>query len=195
MTVTISGDTGISEISGADATGNLGSVKINPVNAAPGSVIQTIQTVMSNTFSMTGGTFATVSALNTLITPYFSNSKILVLLDVKVGMSVYQCRGRLLRNGTAIALGDAAGNRPIGTFYINPYYDGTGEIYSTTSGISQFLDSPATTSPCVYSVQIASHTGTVRVYINRGHTVQDSGDGIEFSGTMTSSMTLMEIRQ
>jgi hypothetical protein len=62
MAVTISGDTGISDISGAVATGNLGNVKINPINAAPGSVIQTVQTVMSNTFSMTAGTFTTVPA-------------------------------------------------------------------------------------------------------------------------------------
>jgi hypothetical protein len=191
MTVTISGDTGISEISGVDATGNLGNEKINPVNAAPGSVIQTVQTVMSNTFTMTGGTFTEVSALNTLITPYFSNSRILVLLDIKVGMSVYQCRGRLLRNGTGIALGNAAGTRPIGTFYVNPYYE-TQEQYSVCSGISQFLDSPATTTPCVYSVQIASYSSN-QALVNRPSTWQDVG-GI-YAGTMSSSMTLMEIKQ
>jgi hypothetical protein len=192
MTVTISGDTGISDISNVVATGNLGNTKINPINAAPGSVIQTVQTVMSNTFSMTGSSFTEVPALNTLITPYFSNSKILVLLDVKVGMSAYQCRGKLLRNGTGLALGDAAGTRPIGTFYINPYFNGTGEIYSVTSGISQFLDSPATTSPCVYSLQIASYS-TNSVFVNRSNSWQDvSGN---YDGTMSSSMTVMEIKQ
>jgi len=190
MTV-ISGDTGISRISGADATGNLGNEKINPINAAPGSVVQVVQTVMSNTFTMTGGTFTTVPALNTLITPYFSNSRILVLLDIKVGMSAYQCRGRLLRNGTGIALGNAAGTRPIGTFYVNCYYESS-EVFSASSGISQFLDSPATTSPCVYSVQIASYS-TNSVFANRPGTWQDVG-GV-YAGTMSSSMTLMEIKQ
>ena len=192
MAVTISGDTGISNISGATATGNLGNVKINPINAAPGSVIQTVQTVMSNTFSMTAGTFTQVPALNTLITPYFSNSKILVLLDVKVGMLYYQCKGKLLRNGIGIALGDAAGNRAIGTFWINSYYNATGEQYSVNSGISQFLDSPATTSPCVYSVQIASYAPSYG-YVNRSHSWQDVGGN--YDGTMSSSMTLMEIKQ
>ena len=191
MTVTISGDTGISEISGAAATSNLGSVKINPVNAAPGSVIQTVQTFMSNTYFTSSGNFVTVPALNTLITPYFSTSKILVLLDIKVGMLAYQCRGRIVRNGIAIALGDAAGTRPRGTFYVNNYYEGQ-EQYSVSSGISQFLDSPATTSPCVYSVQLAAYS-TNQTWINRPNTWQDVGGN--YAGTMSSSMTLMEIRQ
>jgi len=107
-------------------------------------------------------------------------------------MLYYQCKGKLLRNGIGIALGDAAGGRAIGTFWINSYYNSTGEQYSVNSGISQFLDSPATTSPCVYSVQIGSYAPSLG-YVNRSYVWPDVGGNYE--GTMSSSMTLMEIKQ
>jgi hypothetical protein len=193
MAVTISGDTGVSNISNANSLGNLGTARINPINAAPGSVIQVVQTVMSNTFNNSGPTLSEVSALNTSITPFFANSKILVLLDIKVGVLYYQVKGKLLRNGTGIALGDAAGTRPVSTFYSNNYYVNTGEYYSLTPTGSIFLDSPATTSPCVYSVQISSYTGS-QAFVNRSYQWLDGGTG-DYDATASSSMTLMEIRQ
>jgi hypothetical protein len=193
--ITLSGDTGISNISNAVTTGNiLDGSKLNPVNAVSGSVIQVVQTVMSNTFFMTGVTFTEVTPLRTAITPLFSNSKILVLLDVKAGMQSYLFRGKLLRNGGGIALGDAAGTRPLGSISLNAYSSGQ-EAYNVLSGVTQFLDSPATTSPCVYSFQIACHDPSVQAFINRSYYWQDSGDGVSYDSVMTSSMTLMEIRQ
>jgi len=193
--ITLSGDTGISNISNAVTTGNiLDGSKLNPVNAVSGSVIQVVQNVMSNTFFVLGTTFTTVTPLTTSITPLFPNSRILVLMDIKAGLSNYLFRGRLLRNGIPIALGDAAGTRPIGSINFAMYtvnYDN----YHVASGVTQFLDSPSTTSSCVYSFQMASYDAAQYVYVNRSHTWQDSGDGVTYDGTTTSSITLMEIRQ
>jgi hypothetical protein len=138
--ITLSGDTGISNISNAVLTGNLDLSKLNAVNALPGSTIQVVQTVMSNTFSVSGSTFTEVTPLTTAITPLFSNSKILVLMEVKAGQQSYLFRGKLLRNGVGIALGAANGSRPLGSISLNMYASGV-ENYNVTSGVTQFLDS------------------------------------------------------
>jgi hypothetical protein len=193
--ITLSGDTGISNISNAVSTGNSDLSKLNAVNALPGSVIQVVQTIMSNTFSVSpaAGTFSEVTPLTTIITPQFATSKILVLSDIKIGTSTYMLKGKLLRNGAPLALGDAAGTRARASFFYNTYSIGS-EVYNVGSGVTQYLDSPNSTGPCVYSIQLAAYS-TYVAYVNRASTWQDGGSGAGYDGTSTSSITLMEIRQ
>jgi hypothetical protein len=93
---------------------------------------------------------------------------------------------RLMRDSTAIFIGDSAGSRSRDSWQ--------GGSFSTASSQSinhTFLDSPNTTSQVTYKFQFKSETSNSSyiVYINRGHTNSDSLN----YGRGASSITAMEI--
>jgi hypothetical protein len=154
-----------------------------------GSVLQVVQTVKSDTFSMTGGTFTDVTGLSVSITPTSATSKILVLVNGVAGYSAYILRTRLMRGATAVALGDAAGSRTQGTLTVDAYAPSSYDAYHMIPFSINFLDSPATTSSTTYKLQIASYASNAG-YINRSHQWQNTS---EYDGTMISTITVMEI--
>jgi len=154
-----------------------------------GSVLQVVQTVKSDTFSMTGPTFTDVTGLSVSITPTSATSKILVLVNGVAGYQVYILRTRLMRGATAVALGDAAGSRTQGTLTAMAYAPSSYDAYNMIPFSINFLDSPATTSSTTYKLQIASYSTNVG-YINRSHNWQNTS---EYDGTMISTITVMEI--
>lgn len=146
-------------------------------------VLQVVQTVKTDTFSTTSSTFVDVTGLSVSITPSSTSSKILVYADCKMG----QANGigghmRLVRDSTAIYVGDAAGNRRQATYG----GDGSGQqaIYQ---GVGIYLDSPNTTSATTYKVQFVRTSGTV--YLNR----QDLDSDLSSVPRTASSITVMEI--
>jgi hypothetical protein len=154
-----------------------------------GSVLQVVQTVKTDTFSMTGATFTDVTGLSVSITPISATSKILVMVNGIAGYTTYILRARLMRDATAIALGDAAGSRPRGTLTASGYAGGSDDAYQHIPFSINFLDSPATTSLTTYKLQIATYS-TNAAYINRSHQWQNTS---EYDGTMSSTITVMEI--
>ena len=161
MALTLDGTAGITFPSGSGTQAAQSKV-LQVVNAT----YSTISTNATSTFADTG--------LTASITPLFSTSKILVLINqAGVGKLTGDtgCMMRLLRNGSSILVindilglnGSTASNR--------------GQDASTS-----YLDSPATTSAVTYKTQFASYANIAAAY------VQDAG-----SGTATSTITLMEI--
>lgn len=150
-----------------------------------GSVIQVASTTKTDTFSTTSTTFTDVTGLSVSISPTSTSSKILVLGYVHTSVSGdIGLSARLVRDSTAILVGDAAGSRPRDTFYNAPTNLPT--MGSPFSPI--YLDSPATTSSTTYKVQVFVNAGTA--YVNRSGSDRDTS---AYDGRTASSITVMEI--
>ena len=166
---------------------------IVPVDGVPtgggGGIIQVVSTTFTGTWSGSSGsgTFDNIDDLNTSITPKFSTSKIFVMVNIgQWDSSGLNQRGsiRLVRDSTAICVGDAASNRTRSsatTFGANSNTDQGGLNIC-------FMDSPATTSAVTYKVQSQTE-GSYTTYINRSSSDADSSS----INRCASTMTLMEI--
>jgi hypothetical protein len=145
----------------------------NP-QAAPSKVLQVVNATTNTQTSNSTSTYADTN-LTATITPLFSTSKILVIIDQ---CGVYRTNGnnsnavniKIVRNSTdLIFIGKSAG------------YSSTTQDLSIGSVSSNYLDSPATTSSVTYKTQFACQNNTAYAF------VQVFGD--------TSTITLMEIAQ
>lgn len=183
MAITISGN-GIS----SDAIASLAASKLTgqvpDANAPSGSVLQVISTTKTDTFSTTSTSFVDITGLSVNITPSSTSSRILVLafLTTSGSSASQQAFVRLLRDSTAVLVGDSAGSR----------------IRATTAGRNSdnadsrnqsftFVDSPSTTSSTTYKVQLAVQADTM--YVNRSN---DDADSTSRWRT-TATITVMEI--
>ena len=157
-------------------------------NKTPGTVLQVVSTTKTDTFSSaTTGSFIDVTGLSVSITPTSASSKVYVVVDLALALStvVDIVQQRLVRNSTAIGVGDVNGSR-------NQVSGASGVISSNNINANHtrafnFLDSPATTSATTYKIQVFSNTGTK--YVNR------NGENLDNSTfyTGTSTITVMEI--
>jgi hypothetical protein len=157
------------------------------VNRVPGAgILQVVSTTKTDTFEMTSSTYADITGLSATITPTSATSKIYISVDLVTGMNVASTstRFQLLRNSTAIAIGDAAGSRVRASS--GAYAANINE--PVPLGIS-FLDSPSTTSAVTYKVQMKSSVNTARSVINRSDGDADN----EGNSRYVSTITLMEV--
>lgn len=157
-----------------------------------GSILQVIQTVKGDTFSVAPGanTFGTVTGLSASITPSSSSSKILVTLDMYVGCSSYQVGIRLYRNGTFIGGGTPEGSRTAATWYHNNYTSYTYAMaYTCIRAGGMYLDSPASASAITYTIGIKDYSSNT-AYVNRSNQYQNTSD---YDHNGISTITLMEV--
>jgi len=154
-----------------------------------GKVLQVVSTVKSNSFSATtaAAAFTDVTDLSVAITPTANTSKILVLASVngqsQVGGNLSAIR--IVRNSTAIFIGDAAGSRTRASTQLAQVSQDAMLGTALT-----FLDSPATTSSTTYKIQgCSTQTADGYFYINRSATDTDNAGYIRAA----SSITVMEI--
>jgi hypothetical protein len=161
-----------------------------PILNSTGSVLQVVQSVKTDTFSSTGFTYRVVTGLEASITPSSTGSKILILIDAKIGSYPdYGALQQITKNGSGIYLGDTNGSRPRVSNWTT-YYDGSGTFgYTLSSQIICYLDSPATTAETTYGLALASYS-TNTAYVNRSHLWQNTS---QYDGAPASSITLMEI--
>jgi len=148
-----------------------------PTSAMPaGSVIQVVQMYERTPFSTTSTSFVDVTGYVASITPTSSSSKILVMIDsFTSNSSANQYTWiQVVRDSTVVI-------NPLVTMLFSGVYSQTG---IPTSGAK--LDSPSTTSPVTYKVQIRAEAGTSR--IGAGGT-----GGTDTSGGFPTALTLMEI--
>ena len=173
MAVTISGSSGITMPAEGLATSALGN----------GGVIQVVSSHKSDTASSTSNSFVD-TGLSVSITPASASNKILVLTDAKIGgNSGNLWHARLMRDSTAISIGDADGSRVRGLYEA----DGTGHTINIFTVAAVFLDSPSSTSSVTYKLQYSSYASNT-VYLNR------TGDDRDPNDVRTgSSITVMEI--
>jgi hypothetical protein len=154
-----------------------------------GKVLQVLQTIKTDTFTSTSNSFTDITGLSVSITPSSASSKILVFYSVVGASSATTSDSiasiRLMRDATAIAIGDAANNRQRSTGSISTRETNATTINFTSAG--QFLDTPSSTSALTYKVQGITGAGTF--YINR---TQGDADAASSYRTV-STITVMEI--
>jgi len=160
---------------------------------AAGSIIQIVQTVITDTKSYTANanTYADMPGFNCTITPSSSSNKVMIVVGIgALHQESGTIAGKVMRGSTDIGVGDANGNRPRAGFRM---YGSA--IYNTNHCGSYhftFLDSPATTNATTYKLQTMGENGTsYPVYLNRG--VQDSDNAYSYRATTCSTMTLYEV--
>jgi len=180
MTMIISGDNGVT-------------FPNSTVQASAGSVLQVLQTVSNTQVGYTGTTFQTVSSLNTSITPKFSTSKILVMLNMTWGLQDNNYSFlKLQRGGSDItgAKGSPTGSQTAAGIELLLSLNGNTVQQHAYNSTFMYLDSPASSSSLTYSIVVnAQQVGSQTIYLNRGYSI--SGDTNNIAGI--SSMTLMEI--
>ena len=179
----------------SNLTGTLGSGITFPA----GHVIQVVHVQKSSTWSYSTGSgennYADITGLAPTITPIHSDSKILIYVNLYVGVSTYQTKYRILKNGSSLTslLGDAEGGRPQSVGTVINYDDNTTTArYSLVmlTGIHQ--DISGSTNQLTYQIQAAAYDGET-IYLNRSYTWQNSNSG-GYDAVPSSTVTLMEIK-
>jgi len=155
-----------------------------------GKIIQVVSTTKTDTWSSTSAvsSWVDITGLSVNITPASSSNKVYITGFATISQSTssaYRMCIRLVRGSTAIALGDADGNRErttVGT-------QGMAHADSSPAFPFAFLDSPSSTSQVTYKVQmIGEHTA---VYVNRSGSEGDGNSAI--TPRMISVITVMEV--
>ena len=165
--------------------------KIYPRDGLPsgsnGGIVQIKSVTKTDTFSNTSTSFTDITGLSVSITPRSSSNKILVSYNLTCGTedSSYQFGIRLVRDSTAIFVGDAAGSRE----QVSNFARNNGSARHTIYPSGQHLDSPSTTSSVTYKLQIVGYTAGRALHINRVH--DDSDDNA--IGRSASAITVMEV--
>jgi hypothetical protein len=153
-------------------------------NRTAGTVLQVASTTKTDTFSTTSNSFVDITGLSVSITPTFSTSRIMVFAVVTASTTGQNnAMIRLVRDSTAIAVGNADGSRVQGS--------SQGRIPDELANLNlsvNFLDSPATTSSVTYKVQFDMQTSGTG-FVNR---LANNVDNSDFARTV-SSITVMEI--
>lgn len=149
-----------------------------------GKVLQVVSATKTDTFSSASTSFTDLTGLSVSITPATTSSKILILCSLSVAASTGGGpQLRLMRDSTAIAIGDTDGNRArVTTSFV---ISSTGDMDSASMN---FVDSPATTSATTYKVQGFAYNTNI-LYVNR--TIDDADQVYRQRGV--STITAMEI--
>jgi len=160
---------------------------ITPGDLPAGSVLQVVSTTKTDTFSMSSSTFATITGLTATITPSSTSSKIYVSFSISLGTNEQLTSAiiRLMRAGSAIAIGDEADSRGRSM----SARIGSASQFNNLPTSGQFLDSPATTSATTYSVEARASVNGESVSVNR--TIVDTDSAAYSRGV--STITLMEV--
>ena len=150
-----------------------------------GSILQVVCTTKTDTFTLNSGTFTDVTGLSATITPSSTTSKIYARYDVNIGNAFGTNAAviRFVRDSTPVFVGDSEGSRT----------QGSGEGYLDSGVITNvggsLLDSPATTSPVNYKIQLRWTSGGNIVAVNRSVSDPNTTSGLRTA----SSITLMEV--
>jgi len=162
-----------------NASAAIASTKLSGISAG---IIQIKQTVKTDTFTSSSGSFTDITGMSVSITPTLSTSKILVVVDMKVGgtSTGTPTNYKLLRDSTDIYIGDSAGSRSR-VFAAHSVNDGVG--YPMFCISSFFIDNPSTTSATTYKVQMK--TDTSASYVNRTEEDNNNSDYPRTASTIT----------
>jgi hypothetical protein len=158
-----------------------------------GSVLQVQHGTLPTTFaSSSTETWTDITNYNVSITPKFSNSKILVMLNIGSSSGTNATLYRVLRNGSTFSLPNADGSRKLA--HIRMTNQGTDTNHADGGFAMTLVDTPASTSALTYQVQFlnegAGNHGTLFA-INRNNANVDSG--VSYQARSISTITVMEI--
>jgi len=155
-----------------------------------GSVIQTVSTNKTDTFTTASSSFVIVTGLTATITPSSASSKILIYAMVQGGAADSVNAGgafRLYRDGSWITgvAGDSAGSR-IQAFAQSA--SGVSSPWKLDTKTLVYLHSPSTSSSTTYQIYARSESAT-GITVNYAYSDTDNSDRVR----LLSTITLMEI--
>ena len=158
-----------------------------------GKVLQVVTATKTDTFTLSSsdGTFTDVTGLSVSITPTSTSSKIFITTNVNISANNRYAALRIVRDSTAIGIGDADGSRTRVAVSSHRNSSATNDHHIMHNSSTSFLDSPNTTSATTYKIQIADTyaAGGYTVYINRGNTDADA----DYGHRGASTITVMEV--
>mgnify|MGYP003136712874 CR=1 FL=1 len=156
-----------------------------------GKIGQVVSTNKTDTFSesvSSAGDSSLVTGLTVDITPSATSSKILILVNLSIGVNGSHGIGfRVFRDSTQIDLGDSASSRPRISKGMQGNYGG---ISYNVNLSTNHLDSPNTTSQVTYGVKLR-HTSSS----SKGMTINKSYDDSDDNklGRSASTITAIEV--
>ena len=159
--------------------------------AGGGKILQVSSVTKTDTTSLTGMTWTDISGLTLTLTSSAANTKFLITLYCYISLNYGNYSGgvRIMRDSTAISIGDQAGsNRQRATVW-NWSEDSNArqrQAYCMTH-----LDAPSlnASTSVTYKLQWMGGYSNQTIYLNRGHNDTDNN----YSGRGTSSLTVMEV--
>jgi hypothetical protein len=151
--------------------------------------VQTVQTFATNNFTVSATSMTTITGVTVTITPTNTSNKVLVNISLvwSAPTAGYDHAFQLLRNGTPVGIGTLGTTGPNYSFM---QVQGGGNQQQTTNW--QYLDSPATTSACVYTVQVRTQSGGGAFTLNNSAAFLNGGTDV-YQGGYGSSITAQEI--
>lgn len=163
---------------------------------SPGSIVQVINTYLTNPFTQTINagytTYNDLSGLAATITPKSSNSKIYMTVrwfgEFSNQSYNYETMWNIKRNGTLIGQPPQPGTVPIGIHMTAISYWANDNDSTPETIFFDYYDSPGTVTPLTYQVSLTTTTGYT-LYTNRCVNGATTG-GYERG---TTSITLFEI--
>jgi hypothetical protein len=153
---------------------------------AAGVIKQVVSVTKTDTFSTSSTSYVDVTGLSVAITPTSATNKVLVFATVSLGRSGdFFTHGRLMRDSTALAIGDAASTRSRDTISEYPGSSGSGFQIATSPVV--FLDSPGDIVSTTYKMQVRADGSSV--FVNRTGTDTDATT----NPRTVSSITVVEV--
>jgi len=153
-------------------------------NFGAGCILQVVQAPVTTGWSTASTSFVDVTGMTATITPVSTSSKIFVLVDAKFGCAS-NATAKLVRNGTDVYIGDAAGSATSSSF--PDFYSPT--VYCGSQMIC-YLDSPSSLSAVTYKVQAKTFSSANVLYFNGSYANATSQ---AYHLRTASSITLVEI--
>ena len=129
-----------------------------------GAIVQTFKSDTTSVAQTFASGFTDITGMSVTTGTLTSGSKVLVSISIALGgQPNYSYAVQLVRDSTAIAIGDAASSRTRATFKLQAdTYASDHRTYSM-----MYLDSPATTAATTYKLQACMESATYPLYINR----------------------------
>ena len=149
-------------------------------DAGGGKILQVVQTAKTDTTTMSSTTtFTDITGMSLSITPAATSSKVLVQFHVNISnKSNGAVHLRLVRDSTAIAIGDTSSSRgPVTVMGAAVQHGNDMKVRSML-----WLDSPNTTSATTYKLQ---WQGAIEPVLNRSKDDSDSLDHPRGASTIT----------
>ena len=162
------------------------------IASGAGKILQVVQTVKTDTTSISSATYADLSGLTATITPSSTSNKILVSFVLQYGGSNNSYVAfKAYRGSTLLPVGTTGtGNMTNASF--GGFQEQGNSQFGIQTAVWQYLDSPSSTSALTYKLQWASvyqPGGTYQIYLNRPY----NADNNSYNIFGVSTVTAMEV--
>jgi hypothetical protein len=141
---------------------NSGATALEFATAPSGKVLQVVQTIKTDFFSSSSGSYTDVTGASVSITPSSASNKVLIIINGEYGSNNNDGFGflKVLRDSTDLSVGDLRGSEQRATMSAALRNGGGASDNVSRSFSCTILDSPNKTSSTTYKIQLKSTFGT-----------------------------------